>query len=113
MGRLFISKKSTHDKLKDVFVHFENYLQEKDRGRFSQIVPGRRIPVCYLVVFPSWAFNPQVMSPLDLVQYQAKIAGGGPGASHCQPGSDCLKVFFGWLKKQDMIRDNPVIVPSQ
>ncbi|MDA8337387.1 MAG: hypothetical protein M0Z41_20780 [Peptococcaceae bacterium] len=52
-------------------------------------------------------FQPQSVTPLDLVEYATLAPGETKVSRHSQPDFDYPAVFFAWLEETGQVKNNP------
>ena len=108
MSKTLYLIENTSDKLKSLLNNFEQHLKETERGNSVRSYLGD------VHRFTDWAiekysnFNPQAVSPLDLIQYRQRLQGEGKAPATINRALISLKVFLSWLVKQGVIKDSPV-----
>lgn len=86
---------------------FERHLKETDRANSVKSYLGDVRQFTGWVAERYSSFNPQSVSPLDLVQYRQYLQDKGKAPSTINRALVSLKVFFYWQVMQKIIKDNP------
>ncbi len=107
MSKTVYLAKFTSDKLEALLGDYEKHLRETDRASSVKSYLGdiRR--------FIGWgtekydSFNIQGISPLDIVEYRQRLQDKGRKPGTVNRALISIKIFFNWLTKEKIVRDNP------
>ncbi|GAB6180840.1 tyrosine-type recombinase/integrase [Desulfotomaculum defluvii] len=102
------------DNLEGLLKGFEYHLKNKDRGQSTRAYLGDVRRFAKWITERTRVFNPQGVSPLDLVEYRKHLQehggrqGKGAAPATVNRALTSLRLFFGWLVTQGVCKDNPV-----
>lgn len=107
MGMTIYLKKISHDKLDELLRQYENHLKETDRGSSMRSYMGDIRRFTGWIADRHGEFSPAAVSPLDLVQYRQHLQDEKKAPATVNRALISLKLFFNWLTKKEVIKNNP------
>lgn len=107
MPKTIYLKKLTSDKSKTLLCGFKKHLKETDRGSSVRSYVGDVQRFSDWLVNKFGSANIQAVSPLDIVQYRQELQDKCKSPSTINRALIAIRIFFGWLVREKVIRDNP------
>jgi len=105
---VYLTKDTSENFFGDIQERFRDYLESTDRGRSTRVYLGEIRRFAGWITEKYGAFRADSVTPLDVVQYRESLQKMNKAPATVNRILVVLRVFFGWLKEEGEVRDNPV-----